>query len=226
MLQRLIAFSLRQRLMVLLAVLVLAGFGLRAYLQLPIDAYPDISPTQVKLILKAPGMTPEEVESRVVAPLEMELLGVPDAVMLRSTAKYAIADITLDFKEGTDIYWARQQVAERYGNVADVLPVGVGGGLAPIATPLSDVLMFTIEGGGLDLQEKRTLLDWTIRPALRTVPGVADVNVLGGHARAFEVVPDRARRWPTACTWTTWCRRWSATTATTAPVACRPARTR
>ncbi len=193
MLQRLIAFSLRQRLMVLLAVLVLAGFGLRAYLQLPIDAYPDISPTQVKLILKAPGMTPEEVESRVVAPLEMELLGVPDAVMLRSTAKYAIADITLDFKEGTDIYWARQQVAERYGNVVDVLPAGVGGGLAPIATPLSDVLMFTIEGGGLDLQEKRTLLDWTIRPALRTVPGVADVNVLGGHARAFVVVPDRAR---------------------------------
>ena len=193
MLQRLIAFSLRQRLMVLLAVLVLAGFGLRAYLQLPIDAYPDISPTQVKLILKAPGMTPEEVESRVVAPLEMELLGVPDAVMLRSTAKYAIADITLDFKEGTDIYWARQQVAERYGNVADVLPPDVGGGLAPIATPLSDVFMFTIEGDGLDLQEKRSLLDWTIRPALRSVPGVADVNVLGGQARAFVVVPDRAR---------------------------------
>ena len=193
MLQRLIAFSLRQRLMVLLAVLVLAGFGLRAYLQLPIDAYPDISPTQVKLILKAPGMTPEEVESRVVAPLEMELLGVPDAVMLRSTAKYAIADITLDFKEGTDIYWARQQVAERYGNVADVLPPDVGGGLAPIATPLSDVFMFTIEGGGLDLQEKRSLLDWTIRPALRSVPGVADVNVLGGQARAYVVVPDRAR---------------------------------
>ena len=108
MLQRLIAFSLRQRLMVLLAVLVLAGFGLRAYLQLPIDAYPDISPTQVKLILKAPGMTPEEVESRVVAPLELELLGLPNGTMLRSTAKYAIADITLDFAEGTDIYWARQ----------------------------------------------------------------------------------------------------------------------
>ena len=110
MLNRLIAFSLQQRLLVLLAVVVLAVAGLQAYLQLPIDAYPDISPTQVKMILKAPGMTPEEVESRVVAPLEMELLGVPNAVMLRSTAKYAIADITLDFKEGTDIYWARQQV--------------------------------------------------------------------------------------------------------------------
>jgi heavy metal efflux system protein len=193
MLSRLIAFSLQQRLLVLLVVVVLAGLGLRAYLQLPIDAYPDISPTQVKLILKAPGMTPEEVESRVVAPLEMELLGVPNAVMLRSVAKYAIADITLDFKDGADIYWARQQVTERFANVSDDLPEGVSGGLAPIATPLSDVLMFTIEGGGLSLQEKRSLLDWTIRPALRTVAGVADVNVLGGEVKSFVVVPDRAR---------------------------------
>ncbi|MDE2407549.1 MAG: efflux RND transporter permease subunit [Xanthomonadaceae bacterium] len=193
MLSRLVAFSLRQRLLVLLAVLALGAFGLRAYLQLPIDAYPNIAPTQVKLILRAPGMTPEEVESRVITPLEMELLGVPDAVMLRSVAKYAIADITLDFKEGTDIYWARQQVNERFANVAGVLPADISGGLAPISTPLSDVFMFTIEGGGLNLQEKRSLLDWTIRPALRTVPGVADVNVLGGQARAFVVVPDRAR---------------------------------
>ena len=193
MLNRLIAFSLQQRLLVLLAVLALAGAGLQAYLQLPIDAYPDISPTQVKMILKAPGMTPEEVESRVVAPLEMELLGVPNAVMLRSTAKYAIADITLDFKEGTDIYWARQQVNERYAGVATTLPASVEGGLAPITTPLSDVLMFTIEGAGLSLQDKRSLLDWTVRPALRALPGVADVNVLGGQAKSFVVVPDRAR---------------------------------
>ncbi|HRO62680.1 CusA/CzcA family heavy metal efflux RND transporter [Thermomonas sp.] len=193
MFTRLVAFSLRQRLLVLLAALVLAGAGLRAYLQLPIDAYPDISPTQVKLILKAPGMTPEEVESRVVAPLERELLGVPGAVMLRSTAKYAIADITLDFKEGTDIYWARQQVTERYAGVAEALPAGVDGGLAPIATPLSDVFMFTVEGAGLSLQEKRSLLDWVIRPALRSLPGVADVNVLGGEAKSYVVIPDRAR---------------------------------
>ncbi|MCB1564628.1 MAG: efflux RND transporter permease subunit, partial [Xanthomonadales bacterium] len=107
MLSRLIEFSLRQRVLVLLASLGIAVAGAMAFLQLPIDAYPDISPTQVKLILKAPGMTPEEVESRVITPLEMELLGVPRGVMLRSTAKYAIADITLDFSEGTDIYWAR-----------------------------------------------------------------------------------------------------------------------
>ena len=193
MLSRLIEFSLRQRLLVLLAVLALAGAGVASFLQLPIDAYPDISPTQVKLILKAPGMTPEEVESRVIAPLEMELLGVPRGVMLRSTAKYAIADITLDFAEGSDIYWARQQVAERYAAVAGSLPEGVGGGLAPISTPLSDVFMFTIEGGSLSLSERRTLLDWTLRPALRTLPGVADINGLGGEAASFAVVPDRAR---------------------------------
>lgn len=193
MLSRLIEFSLRQRVLVLLAALALAGGGIAAFLHLPIDAYPDISPAQVKLILKAPGMTPEEVEARVIVPLEMELLGVPQGTMLRSTAKYAIADITLDFAEGTDIYWARQQVAERYGNVVADLPAGVDGGLAPISTPLSDVFMFTIEGGGLSLAERRSLLDWTLRPALRTLPGVADVNVLGGLSKSFVVEPDRAR---------------------------------
>ena len=226
MLQRLIAFSLRQRLMVLLAVLVLAGFGLRAYLQLPIDAYPDISPTQVKLILKAPGMTPEEVESRVVAPLEMELLGVPDAVMLRSTAKYAIADITLDFKEGTDIYWARQQVAERYGNVVDVLPAGVGGGLAPIATPLSDVLMFTIEAAAWTCRKSAPCSTGpSARPCARSPAWPTSTCWAATRAPSWwcRTVP---ACWPTACTWTTWCRRWSATTATTVPAACWPARTR
>lgn len=193
MLARLIEFSLRQRVLVLLAAAGIAAAGVMAFLRLPIDAYPDISPTQVKLILKAPGMTPEEIETRVVAPLEMELLGVPRGVMLRSMAKYAIADLTLDFEEGTDIYWARQQVAERFSNAADSLPDDVSGGLAPISTPLSDVFMFTVEGEGLSLTERRTLLDWTLRPALRTLPGVADVNVLGGHVGSFVVVPDRAR---------------------------------
>lgn len=191
MLKRLVEFSLTQRLLVALATLALVVAGIMAWRGLPIDAFPDIAPTQVKLILKAPGMTPEEVETRVIVPLEMELLGIPQQVMLRASAKYAIADLTLDFEEGTDIYWARQQVAERFAAVAGDLPASVTGGLAPIATPLSDMYMFTIEGDGLDDAGKRGVLDWIVRPALRTVPGVADVNALGGRVRSFDVVPDR-----------------------------------
>ena len=189
MLQSLVAKALSYRLLVVALALAVAGLGAWAFVQLPVDAYPNIAQTQVKIILKAPGMTPEEVESRVIAPIEMEMLGIPRQSILRSSAKYAIADITIDFTDGTDIYWARQQVAERLSGVMADLPASVSGGLAPISTPLSDIFMFTIEGP-LSLQQKRELLDWTIRPALRTVPGVADVNALGGYVRTFEVRPD------------------------------------
>lgn len=189
MLRSLVATALSYRLLVLLLAAVTAGLGIWAFVNLPVDAYPNIAQTQVKLILKAPGMTPEEVESRVITPIEQEMLGIPNQAILRSAAKYAIADITIDFTDGTDIYWARQQVAERLSGVMGDLPASVTGGLAPISTPLSDVYMFTIEGP-LSLQQKRELLDWTIRPALRTVPGVADVNALGGYVRTFEVRPD------------------------------------
>jgi cobalt-zinc-cadmium resistance protein CzcA len=189
---RLIAFALSQRLLVLLVAVVIAVAGYRAFRELPIDAFPDVSPTQVKIIIKAPGMTPEEVETRITAPIEVELLGIPNQTMLRSITKYALADITLDFAEGTDIYWARQQVADRLSGVADALAEGIAGGIAPMTTPLGEMFMFTVDGP-LSLSERRTLLEWVIRPALRTVPGVADVNVLGGYARSFEVVPDPVR---------------------------------
>ncbi|MGY6635702.1 MAG: efflux RND transporter permease subunit [Erythrobacter sp.] len=191
MLSKLVERALNLRLAVIGLAVLLAGLGAWSFLNLPIDAFPDISTTQVKIILKAPGMTPEEVESRVVTPIEMEMLGIPDQAVLRSVAKYAIADITIDFAEGTDIYWARQQVGERLNAVMADLPLGVEGGLAPISTPLSEMFMFTLEGPQ-SLAEKRRVLDWTIRPALRTVPGVADVNSLGGYAETFEVAPDSA----------------------------------
>jgi cobalt-zinc-cadmium resistance protein CzcA len=191
MLRRLVEQALAFRLAVLGLALGLAGWGAWSFINLPIDAFPDISSTQVKIILKAPGMTPEEVESRVITPIEMEMLGIPDQANLRSVAKYAIADITIDFKDGTDIYWARSQVAERLSNVAGELPATVEGGMAPISTPLSDMYMFTVEGPQ-PLAEKRRVLDWIIRPALRTVPGVADVNALGGFVETFEVRPDNA----------------------------------
>jgi cobalt-zinc-cadmium resistance protein CzcA len=191
MLNWLTEFSLAQRWLILGLTLALAVFGVQAFQQLPIDAFPDVSTTQVKLILKAPGMTPEEVEARITQPVETELLGIPNQAVLRSISKYALTDITLDFAEGTDIYWARSQVAERFANVKGDLPENVTGGLAPISTPLSEIFMFTVEGD-LSLQEKRILLDWTIRPQLRALPGVADVNALGGRATTFEITPNLA----------------------------------
>jgi len=182
-----VRFALTQRLFVCGLAVLVTGLGVRAWLQLPVDAYPDISPTQVKVILKVPGMTAEEIEQRVTYPVETELLGIPRQAMLRSTTKYAITAITLDFVEGTDIYWARQQVNERLAGLLSDLPFAVEGGLAPMSTPLGEMFMFTIEGGELDLRERRALLDWVIRPALRTVPGVADVNALGGFVETQRI---------------------------------------
>jgi cobalt-zinc-cadmium resistance protein CzcA len=190
MLTRLVQLALAQRLFVLIAGLVLMVAGWLAFKDLPIDAFPDVSSTQVKIIMKAPGMTPEEVESRIALPIEVEMLGIPRQRMLRSVSKYGIVDVTIDFDDGTDIYWARQQVAERLSGIAGDLPGGISGGMAPITTPLGEMFMFTVEGEGLSLEERRSLLDWVIRPALRSVVGVADVNALGGKVRSFEVLPD------------------------------------
>ncbi|MCP3656835.1 efflux RND transporter permease subunit [Herbaspirillum huttiense] len=190
MLARLIQFSLSQRLFVLLGALMLAGAGWFAFTQLPIDAFPDVSSTQVKVIMKAPGMTPEEVESRIAVPIEVEMLGIPKTKILRSVTKYGLVDVTIDFEDGTDRYWARQQVNERLAGIAELLPQGISGGMAPVTTPLGEMFMFTIEADGMSLADKRSLLDWVIRPALRTVPGVADVNSLGGMVRSFEIIPD------------------------------------
>lgn len=191
MIDRIVAFSLTQRLLLLLAAAALVIAGSAALSRLPIDAFPDISTTQTKVILKAPGMTPEEVEARILLPIEQELLGIPNQLILRSMAKYGLADITIDFTDSTDVYWARQQVSERLTAVLPDLPESVTGGLAPITTPLSDVFMFTVEGP-LPLAERRALVDWVVRPRLRTLEGVADINSLGGYVRTYEIVPDVA----------------------------------
>ena len=172
---------------------ILVLYGIHTWFSLPVDAFPDISPTQVKIILKIPGMTPEEVEQRVVRPVEIEMLSIPKKRIIRSVSKYGIADITIDFEDGTDIYWARQQVSERLNSFQKDLPQGASGGLAPITTPLSEVYMFTVDGENYSLMERRSALDWIIRPELRTIPGVAEVNTLGGEAKTYEVIPDSAR---------------------------------
>ncbi len=187
---KLIEFSLKNPLLTIILTICLIGGGLYAAKELPIDAFPDVSSTQVKIIMKSPGLTPEEVEARITAPIEVELLGLPNQTMLRSVAKYGLTDITIDFADGTDIYWARNQVAERINAVRGDLPSDATGGIAPMTTPLGEMLMFTVEGGGLNLTEQRSLLDWVIRPQLRALEGVADVNALGGKVKTFEIIPN------------------------------------
>ncbi|MDF1813751.1 MAG: CusA/CzcA family heavy metal efflux RND transporter [Verrucomicrobiales bacterium] len=190
MLNRLIQFALQQRFLFIILTVVLLGAGIRAFRELPIDAFPDISNTQVQVIVTAPGMTPEEVEQRVTYPLETEVRGISGQTVLRSVTKYALCVITIDFTDETDMYWARQQVTERISQVLAGLPEGVEGGLAPITVPLSDVYMFLVEGEGYTNMELRGVLDWIIRPRILSVDGVADVNALGGEVRSFHVIPD------------------------------------
>lgn len=190
MIARWIQFSLSQRIFVLAVFAIALTAGVSAWLKLPVDAFPDISPTQVNIIIKAPGMTAEEIEAQITQPLETELLGIPNKAILRSTTKYAITSITLDFVEGTDIYWARQQVSERLNNLWSSLPDSVDGGLAPMSTPLSEMFMLTLENPAMSLMERKHLLDWQIRPALRTVAGVAEVNILGGYTKTVQFTPD------------------------------------
>ncbi|WP_100642421.1 efflux RND transporter permease subunit [Alteromonas facilis] len=192
MISRLIQLALTQRLFVLIVFLIGLVAGFTAWQRLPIDAFPDISPTQVNIIIQASGMTAEEIEAQITQPIETELLGIPNQSILRSTTKYAIASITLDFEDGTDIYWARQQVAERLNSLWATLPSVATGGVAPMSTPLSEMFMFTVDNPQLSLSERKHIIDWQIRPALRTVAGVADVNVLGGFTRTIQFTPNLA----------------------------------
>ncbi|MGL2353479.1 efflux RND transporter permease subunit [Helicobacter pylori] len=189
MLASIIEFSLRQRIIVIVGAILILFFGAYSFINTPVDAFPDISPTQVKIILKLPGSSPEEMENNIVRPLELELLGLKGQKSLRSISKYSISDITIDFDDSVDIYLARNIVNERLSSMMKDLPVGVEGGMAPIVTPLSDIFMFTIDGNITEI-EKRQLLDFVIRPKLRMISGVADVNSIGGFSRAFVIVPD------------------------------------
>ena len=194
MLGRLVAWSLRRRLIVLLATMVILAWGVDSYRKLPIDAFPDVAPVQVLVAMQAPGLTPEELESRGHRAGRGRHAGHPQpgrhALASRATR---VALITFEFADGTDIYWARAQVDERLQDAArPCCRMAPMAGLAPIVTPLGEMLMFTHRVGDAVARSRcRSLIDWTIRPALRGLPGVADVNVLGGFVRTFEVAPDR-----------------------------------
>jgi cobalt-zinc-cadmium resistance protein CzcA len=187
MIAAILRFSLIQRLMIGLVTLGISAAGIWSFKNLPIDAFPDISAPQVQVIIKAPGMSPTEVEQRITFPIEMEMQGIPGQTVLRSTTKYSLSVIVIDFEDDMDIYLARNLVTERLNQVWASLPADIEGGLAPITTPLGEIFMYRIIGEEYTNQELRSLQDWVIRPHLRKVEGVADVNSLGGEVRTYEV---------------------------------------
>ncbi|MDQ3001987.1 MAG: CusA/CzcA family heavy metal efflux RND transporter [Fibrobacterota bacterium] len=198
MLERILAFSLAHRWMMLLATLVIAVLGVFNYGRLPIDAVPDITNVQVVVIGEARGFSPMEVEQRVTFPLENALAGLPKLEATRSVSRYGLSQVTVVFEDGTDIYFARQLVNERIQDVKDQLPPGVNAVMGPISTGLGEIFMWAVEAepgyvgkdGAPDASEFRTLQDWVIKPQLRNVSGVTEVNSIGGFLKQFHVTPD------------------------------------
>lgn len=193
MIERLIRAALEQRLLVLLAVLGLIVGGAAAFRHLPIDAFPDVTPVQVQVITRAPSLAPPEIERLVTFPLEIELTNLPGKTELRSVSRFGISVITVVFEDRMDIYFARQLVLERVLQARSRLPQSAEPVLGPVSTGLSEVFMYLVEGSTQSLMDLRTLQDWVIRPMLRAVPGLADVDTLGGLAKQYEVLVDPNR---------------------------------
>ena len=190
MIERLIRGALEQRLLVLLLVLGLIVSGVAAFRHLPIDAFPDVTPVQVQVITRAPSLAPPEIERLVTFPLEIELTNLPGKTELRSVSRFGLSVITVVFEDKMDIYFARQLVLERILRARSSLPQSAEPVLGPVSTGLSEGFMYLVEGATQALMDLRTLQDWVIRPMLRAVPGLADVDTLGGFAKQYEVLVD------------------------------------
>ena len=190
---RLIRFALSQRLLVLLACAGLLFLGLQAMRQVPIDAFPDVTNVQVQVLAEAPGMAPTEVEQLVTYPIETSMGGLPDLTEVRSLSKFGLAVVTVGFKDHVNSYFARQLVFERLQQAREKLPAGVDVELGPISTGLGEIYQYTLESPVRDAMELRTLQDWVVRPILRSVPGVTDVNSFGGLVKQYQILvrPER-----------------------------------
>src|SRR5215203_6062566 len=198
MLERILHFSIRHRALVVIATMAVAAWGLYNYTRLPIDAVPDITNVQVQINTEAPGYSPFEAEQRVTFLVETAMAGLPRLEETRSISRYGLSQVTVVFEDGTDIYWARQLIAERVQEVKSQLPPGIEPKMGPIASGLGEIFLWTVEAKpgaktpegqaytGMDL---RTIQDWIVRPQLKTVPGVADVNTIGGYTKQFHVTP-------------------------------------
>ncbi len=194
LLSAIVGWSLRNRALVLFASVLLLVIGVHAAVNLPIDVVPDVTSIQVQIITSAPALSPVEVEQYVTVPVERAMAGIPHSSEVRSVSKYGISVVTVVFTEGTDIYFARQLVSERMPSAQDAIPAHYGKAqMGPMTTALGEVFQFVVRNDQLDAMQLQELLEWTIRPQLRTVPGVVDVNVIGGLAREYQVVLDPGR---------------------------------
>jgi cobalt-zinc-cadmium resistance protein CzcA len=198
MFEKIIRFVIDQRWLVLLMTLGMAALGVYNYQQLPIDAVPDITNVQVQINTAAPGYSPLESEQRITFPIETVMAGLPGLEQTRSLSRYGLSQVTVIFKEGTDIYFARQLVNERIGQARAQLPAGVAPGMGPISTGLGEIYMWTVEarpgakksdGSAYTPTDLREIQDWIIKPQLRNVPGVTEINSIGGYAKTFQVAP-------------------------------------
>ena len=202
MIDGLLRFSIARRWVVLFLVLAIGALGAWNYQRLPIDAVPDITNVQVQINTSAPGYSPLEVEQRITYLVETAIAGLPNLEYTRSLSRYGLSQVTVIFHDGTDIYWARNLISERLQQVASQLPEGIEPSMGPIATGLGEIFLYTVHADPKALQANgqpwdatalRTLQDWVIRPQLRGVPGVTEVNTIGGFEKQFHVTPDPAR---------------------------------
>jgi cobalt-zinc-cadmium resistance protein CzcA len=198
MLEKLVDFSVRNRWLVLIAAVAVGALGVYSYLRLPIDAVPDITNVQVQINTEAPGYSPLEAEQRITYVVETLMAGLPKLAYTRSISRYGLSQVTVVFEDGTDIYFARQRVSERLQEARSNLPDGLEPELGPIATGLGEIFMFTlkvspgakqIDGNPYDTTDLHTVMDWTVRPQLTRVPGITEVNMIGGHERQYVVSP-------------------------------------
>ena len=193
-LSAIVAWSLRNRLVIVAATLLFALFGIRAATTLPIDAVPDVTNVQVQVITTAPALSPVEVEQYVSVPVERAMAGIPNTTEIRSTSKYGLSVVTVVFRDGTDIYFARQLVNERMREAQEAVPAQYGmPEMGPISSGLGEIYQFAVRNDNLTLMQLEEVLDWQIAPALRTVPGIVEVNSFGGEDKQYQIVLDPKR---------------------------------
>jgi len=202
MINRILDFSIHNRWLVVTLALAVGALGAWNFTRLPIDAVPDITNVQVQVNTVAPGYSPLEVEQRITFPLETAMGGLPKLEYTRSLSRYGLSQVTVVFKDGTDIYFARQLVNERIQQAKDKLPPGIETSMGPVSTGLGEIYMYAVEakpgakkpnGEPYSATDLRTIQDWIIKPQLRTVPGIVEVNTIGGYEKQFHVLPEPAK---------------------------------